>query len=39
LEDIHRIIFEGVDYPRKIKAKGKLIQIYNPDKPISSPAY
>ncbi|KAL5399755.1 hypothetical protein PMIN03_012620 [Paraphaeosphaeria minitans] len=32
-------IFEGVNYTRKLEGKGKLIQIYDPTKDMSSPAY
>ncbi|KAH8726661.1 hypothetical protein GQ44DRAFT_705324 [Phaeosphaeriaceae sp. PMI808] len=32
-------IFEGVDHARKITGKGKLIQIYDPTKDMSTPPY
>lgn len=32
-------IFQGVDYARKISGKGKLIQIYDPTKDMSTPPY
>ncbi|KAF2199579.1 hypothetical protein GQ43DRAFT_111622 [Delitschia confertaspora ATCC 74209] len=38
-EYIAGMLFDGVDYNRTITGKGKLIQIYDPTKDMSSPAY
>lgn len=38
-EYINGKLFEGVDRKRKIKARGKLIQIYDPKADMSSPPY
>ncbi|KAL1795439.1 hypothetical protein ACET3X_005663 [Alternaria dauci] len=36
---LNTFIFQGVDYARKISGKGKLIQIYDPTKDMSTPPY
>jgi hypothetical protein len=38
-EFIEGKIFEGVNYDRKIRGKGTLIQIYDPTKDMSTPPY
>jgi hypothetical protein len=38
-EYIGGMLFEGVNYTRNITGRGKLIQIYDPTKDMSSPAY
>ena len=38
-EYIEGIIFNGVDYDRKLTARGTLIQVYDPAKDMSTPPY